>query len=497
MKQLAFLFLACPWIIQCGDSAPTEDAGLDTATDAPERCARERERFRECDVCIEPHATLIGGGDGRLYPVEGGVLYSNQTRLVMFYVSDAGEVVDVFDEVPEDLGANWSWLEPIPNSRRVWGIANLFGAGLNRDEDEAQLVLLEVSDTALTRLASIRFPARVGTTTALDTGELLLSAHGTLIDEGTLTVCAFEAASGVTCRELGGTEDVLTRMWSLDGGNAAIVTSERGPLAGRSATWLYVGDRDGVLSGPAPIHSISSVEYEEDEEPQASNDFVVHDNGTAAVLLSGTFAGMDATPFSHHFLRRIDADGGIIDPAPGIWVNPDQFPMIWSEPDPLPGRVRRGASNQVYVSWDSFDVESSNRVGYFQLVEQSGSLRLPESRRTDGPGAKATGILDRANRLFGHFSDLTEANPERPFEARFGVNLASNDDLEYLWEQPLYYQDCERVDEQSKAVTGAYDDGVWVVWEDVVVGGVDGLPYTQLKIARIMPDGDYGWRFDE
>ncbi len=493
MKRFALAMVA---IAACGDSTPPP---IDVGVDAPDRCARTRDRYQECRVCIEAHATLLGttSPDARLYAVDGGVLFAFQTELTVVYVSDVGSIVGNLSVHDAELGSDWSWLEPVPGSQTVWGILNLNSP--TPTEEASVLVLFEMSDIGLTELASTRLPVRVGPTSALSTGELLFGAHNSL-DGDSLYACR-TSDGAIRCRTVDSPIGIPVRIWSTSSDAAVVASSES--RNGTGATWLQTVDiTTGTLSEAEQVGANPSAEFTEDGVPRVatlpSSAYAIHRDHTATVLLRGTFAGMDASPLGHYFIRRISAEGEFLDSPPGTWINPDSFALSWNEPDTLvTGGIRAAAENATYVSWPT---ESSANFRLAQLLDADGTTRFPtavtisnnQSERERAP----SGWVDGAERTYTGNATLTEANPERPFEAEFSVDLLT-DDLEYLWDEPVFYQSCERLDERLVAGVGAFDEGVWVVWVDVVRGGVDGLPYTQLKIARIMPDGDYGWRFDE
>jgi hypothetical protein len=427
-----------------------------------------------CGVCLEPHARIANpvdltvGFDQHVVAVPGGLVALLGPRLV--FVGDDG-TVDPYLGRPEHVQDFFPTFEltAVPDTRQVWVISY---AG--RAEEGTDVVLLEHDATdGWRRLAS---------------GAIPFLGHGAALDDGTLV--GWDSGFGLT-RARALSDGSIDFRWApgetlfsgLPSGRFVDVLGLPGGLAGvtmrtiglESSSWLVVTDSDldvvrpAVELGPDPRRSI----YAQQPFPIGG---AARSDGTLVLVLMGSLAGMDAWPYAHNWLLRIEPDGSFREPPPGILMNPTLYMM---------GEGTGGSGGPPIIFPDGYDgvawtLHDGRLEDGGQVVDAAGAaMFVPEHEFGELSGLTFPSARDGGDRTYG-------------FDGRYNYAVAHwNRHFERVWSRRL--QQCEdRVDDYSLTLAGAYDDGLWVVWEDDQpdnTGNVVRVP----KVARLHADGSWAW----
>jgi hypothetical protein len=514
--------------------------------------ALEAEEILECATCFDAHALPAdplrpaGSIAVSAEAVPGGLVVVNYDYgPVVTFVTTEGERV-VLDEMPygdapfEDLledhplkelrqelhdaaGVEWSpglygwnfgavWAQPVPESNRVW-IGTRFDAVTDLFFNREDMVLYEYGIDGWRRIASDHVLGRASLKrTALDGGELvaemldrerLLRIRAT--DDGTTDAIELllEQDTALPTDSRRRWANVMD-LWGLPNGDLLIMVREVLSLVDAPSsqrTWLGVLDSDLVAILPWIVFGadVEDSTYVSGEAPFAHGGWRRHVNAERRgfVLAFGTVEGTGAAAWQHRWGMWVDEVGELEQEPPGIFLNPDHFLLD----DEVARHDRSGAvhglpGGRVAVVWD--DRWSSGVAGstWGQVVEPDGGT-LFEEPQVLGPSINERSMWpwwaqDGAGHAYlaGPEFDGVEMPYLRTGIQRVGI------DLQYEWDEPTMVQTCPELVPRDAAgpfiIEGAYEEGVWVIWSDVVPTVRD-TSIQVLKVTLIRPDGTFAW----
>jgi hypothetical protein len=515
---------------------------------------------RTCTSCVEPHVRLANplrpAGSNLLHvaPVPGGLLVTDYFfGTVANFLSVEGEP-NLLTELPHDdepfprlladgwqldliqehhdlMGIEWSpalhgWTgssyraRPVPGTSRTW-IGTFFRAATDFNREREDWVLYEYGPEGWQRLASTHLHPRgtLGRVVLTDgevvgrlAGEPDGPSQGAMVRLRALEDGSVDILERDLILDLGFPTDSLTRwanvsfMWALPLGDVAIVVSERVYLGGDLSTWrtwLGVFDAEFEMVHPWRLLGmpVDDPDYVWGEAPFLTAHWqrATLPDGRTYVVLTGTLAGTNAASRQHLWGLWIDADGQLEQEPPGLFLNPDHYPLIWevSITDPT-ATVHGLPGGRAGVLW-YHRMEDGQTWG--QVVEPDGEVVFAEPRsfgtRYNERTLWNTWAQDGAGhaylRSFWFDSEPVPFDDPRYDDRRLSVQRVGAE-LQYEWPEPTVLQTCPEyvMGLYDLRGVGAVDEGTWQVWADTVPNGRGGRTRVH-KVALIRPDGTFAW----
>ncbi|MFW6051076.1 MAG: hypothetical protein ACODAU_07870 [Myxococcota bacterium] len=504
---------------------------------------------RVCARCVDSHARLAnplrvtGSIAVTATAVPRGLLITDYSfGPVVTFLTDEGEHVMLdelaLDDAPfenlieglwvEELrqevhaihGIEWSpglygwdagttWAAPVPGTNRVW-IGTRFRAYTDQFLNREDFVLYEYGPEGWERLAAGHTIGRASyQRTALDGGELVAE----MLDDRWLRIRANPDGSvDMRFREPEAELDLpsnprtrwiyMSDLWPLPSGDVAIMVGERltlddGVPAWR--TWLGVLDADLDLVVPWQLFGaeVDDPAYAPGQAPFARADWrsVVLPDRRAFTLAFGTLAETDAVGWQHRWGMWVTEEGNIEPEPPGILLNPDRYLEGDGTRDPT-GASHGLPGGRVGIVWDDGNFGGEPGHTWGQVVEPDGGT-LFEEPKILGPSINERAIWTWwAQDGAGHaYLAAPRFDGVSVPELRTGIQRVGID-LEYEWEEPTIVHTCpELLSGEGNGpfvIEGAHDEGVWVLWADVVPT-VTGRGIQVYKVTLLRPDGSFAW----
>jgi hypothetical protein len=515
---------------------------------------------RTCTSCVEPHVRLANplrpAGSNLLHvaPVPGGLLVTDYFfGTVANFLSVEGEP-NLLTELPHDdepfprlladgwqldliqehhdlMGIEWSpalhgWTgysyraRPIPGTSRTW-IGTFFRAATDFNREREDWVLYEYGAEGWQRLASTHLHPRGTLGRVVLTGGEVVGrlagepdgpSQGAMVRLRALEDGSVDILERDLILDLEFPTDSLTRwvnvsfMWALPVGDVAIVVSEGiyldgGPQTWR--TWLGVLDADLEVVHPWRLLGmpVDDPDYVRGEAPRliSHSQTATLPDGRTYVVLTGTLAGTNAASRQHLWGLWIDAEGQFEQEPPGLFLNPDHYPLTWEASTTastatvhgLPG----GRAGVLWFHW----MQDGQTWG--QVVEPDGEVVFAEPRsfgtRYNERNLWITWAQDGAGhaylRAFWFDSEPVAFDDPRYDDRRLSVQRVGAE-MQYEWPEPTVLQTCPEyvTGPNDPRGVGAVDEGTWQVWADTVPNGRGGRTRVH-KVALIRPDGTFAW----
>ncbi len=475
-----------------------------------------------CGICMEPHArhlaphTLGSGRGWDAAAVPGGLVVAMMADgVVASFVTEDGDVVPLAEHPYADHPGAWPYgypvpqLAPIPGTNRVWIVTRWRRRALQPEgENWTDLVLYEYGRDGWRRIAGRGHERSMGNIVALPTGEVVGWSYRAVMG-GAIYLRARATEHGsvdVLERTRDDDEGFHSALWwgvALDSGNLAMLVT-RNPVEHNGSieeSWVLIVDSELRLVEPPRLlgAAYDDPAYEVDPwygfplNPRFYSAYRRRD-GTAVVLLAGTRADSGAMKVGEFWLQRIEPDGSLRYPVPGVPVNPTDYlrrDEVETDGFQLPFAVPFGTGGDgvIWNETEYGDTDGSVRV---QVIDDDGNRVFPEARdmgRNHEVGLRTWAQHgDFAGPYLGQAEFLDETGTERKYSVvRYGP------DVEWAWPDRLYVQRCEpRTAEPGLMVVAAHDDGVWVLWDDRQPD-VQGVWRVLAKVALVRDDGTFAW----
>lgn len=484
------------------DASP--DGGVDGGRDAgPPAClqpSRPGQPFPDlaaCMLCLELYGVLANpygltpGRGTRAGAVPGGVFVLMQNApSELVFISETGLVTPNSQPLVNPENARFSpWtqsLTVVPGTRRAW-VASTFGTL----EPTTDLTLMELTDDGWMILAHESFQWMIVGPVAAADGWLVGAVTPAIGAEFQLASFEADGSGGIrwlvrTFPELGMPTAMSYKIgpgWSSGAGVAAVVGTQDGS---QLASYLLRIDVGLVADGPvlalgAPVGDAG---YEANENPIVVST-ATHIDGSTILVLIGRRRGQALAPFAEVFFQRLDTSGGLVDSRPVLvndgmatgpdedfgmtdaaaFMTPDGWGVRWTVWAP-PGSTPR-----------FFDVARS-----FQATGDA----TPLVTHTFPSGVLLrAGTQDRIGHLVSSVQ-MSGGGHDRLGAESF---TASFDSAWLTWAQ-----DCDdRTGEGGGVTTGAWEDGIWLIWADEFVEPATGQRVLVTKAALVRSDGTFAW----
>lgn len=404
-----------------------------------------------CGLCVGPHERMLGGMSTTGLPYvtavatpEGLIVHVGSPRDVdFFFVSLEGEVIH--HRFDSDLPEIFRYGIPlwVPGTNRVWMVTEeIYLAILSPPSSvRADMSLMEYGESGF-HLIARGAEREIIPTAVMGGGELvgrLLDGIGPDVGWAVLRPLADGNLELANHPDPAIGSLPLEAHWPMPDGGAALVS--RGIR-------YHFGPRFEELSPPVEVGP----------EPLAVRPRA---NGSALVL--------GFTPLGGRlFVQDVGADGSLRWEPPGRALDPDGT-AAWNGRGWA--RVWETSGRRVLASW------RNGEIGTWSAgVDAEGNLVWPEPRIL--PQDQELGAVDGTGNAYF-------------YDARAIERLDENGDIS--WVEPVFLPACDDGAQVTMwAFVGAIDEGIWVVYEQVLVAS-DGLRTSVTKVTLVHADGTFAW----
>lgn len=465
-----------------GPPAPAEDAGV-----TPPCVHWEGDRYldlEEC-VCVRPAERLLPVAAGRVEAVavpEGLVVLVSGAVGHLFLVTLDGEVHH-HELEPVQAGQPPFWYGyplHVPGTNRVWAVSNRHARspGQLLLGDEADIVLVEYDSTGRFETIARGVAPFVYPGVVMGNGNLIgRMVDGPSINERWAMFRPLPDGSVEQVQhpdpELANRQVHLGRVrgWPMPDGGAVVFLSLPG-VSESSAYHRFSEDLEllGPAWGPTP------------------SDAVVRADGSALLLQVGR---------TDMLIWQVSAEGTVVGAFSAI---PDG--LLPPDNDYLDDASVWEIEGSIFATWSAYPIGT-----WIQAFDVTGSPRWPEPRMIwnyDLPSSMRRNFgraaADGSGHPYTYRSDLIVPNPGPPadeFLDELTIDRLGADG-EYVWPEETVIQTCGVEDGRLSGdgglwtMVGAHDQGVWVVWEDILVDR-NGWEMSVQKVTLVRPDGSFAW----
>lgn len=472
----------------------------------------------ECGLCVDgrervvgPHTWLIFETDA--VAVEEGLLVGMQAPDVRVSLVTRDGAVVVLDELPyfSQRGALpwYHMLRPIPGASQVWVITN-------RLDYMADVTLYRYDATGFERLASGRAPF-LYPVVALATGELVARAvDGPSVNERLVRLRALPDGSVDILEPVESpVEGEFNRgFWWPHRSRGIFVLALTGTWEERGGTryshsdaLLYHLDEElrpmsePVLLGADPFDPRYTGEPEFSEATPYVAAIQRHMDGSASIVSVGTLPATGAAPESQFWIQSISPEGEVRFPRPGILANARGFERREDTSFFRFYVVTFGplGHGDLAISWLPERVPVGGGPRPLQIVRSSGELVFPEPLDLGWPSHPdlredrfPPDVEDGSGHAFAIHIDFLTGVFEGSTRRTFGLE-GYDSTMRHAWPSRVRVSACpERVGEALYEVVGDVEDGVWVVWAELLEEDT-GRDIWITKATWVRSDGSFAW----
>lgn len=479
-----FIVAACVALAGCdGAPPPMTDAGA-----LPPPCLRVEGgvayNLEECGLCVHPHeralAALRGNYVNAVAVPEGLIVYISTGVGHLFFVHLDGTVSHQQLEpfTPEQPLVREGFPLWVPGTSRVWMVTNRFVRLGEQDMyrgDEADAALMEYDAEGRFSLVARGMAPLILPAVAMGGGELV----GRMVDGLELNErwAVFRPLPDGTLERAEHPDPEIRSLrldfkapgWPMPGGGAALILNG----------WRYHYGPDFEELSPRVGAAMPILELR--SRPDGSAIFVTdYINGQLVV-------------------QEMAADGTRRWEWPGRTLNPEGISSKFG-PDSI--NLWETPGGRVLAVWSVYPDGI-----WISGLDSGGNLLWPEPRFLSGFGLPTpprqnygAEAVDGEGNAYAYHVDLLDPQPGPPADDhydRIGIDLL-DENGDYVWPDQLIVQTCDVADGRLESnaniwtVVGAAGEGLWVIYEDYLVG-VDGEQATVQKIALVLPDGTFAW----